>query len=232
MRVLIIFILIAVSQTGIAQSFTEKVSSFERLSVTRGIEATLYSSDSRELEFQISGIDREDVIIEEVNGKLRLKVSSEGLWEQIEEDDGWWVKVKIPYQSLLSLEVNTGAEVYVKDPIKSEQLDIEVSMGGELDANVESGSLFVQNTMGGIVEVTGTVEEFDVSSNMGAVTDASDLQAEFVRGKANMGGELKVHAKESFSGKASMGGYIRVYGNPERFRDSPSMGGEISNARH
>ena len=232
MRTIIFAGLLLLGQTGFAQSFKEKVSTFNRLSVSRGIEATLYASESTELEFRISGVDREDIVVEENNGMLKLKISSEGLWEQLEDEKNWYVKVNIPFQTLEALEVSTGANVYARDPIRSSQLEVESSTGGEIEASIEGGSLFLQNTMGGIMEISGKVDDLDVSCNMGAITDARDLVAAVVRAKANMGGELKVQATESFSGKASMGGYIRVYGNPERFRDSSTMGGEITNTRH
>ena len=228
MRFILLIVFISLGGSGFTQNYTESVDYFDRLTVSRGIEATLYASNDKVLEIQYAGIDRDDIIIQSSNGSLKLKVSSEALWDQIEEDDGWWVRVKIPYRHLEYLEVTTGAAVYVKDPLKEEQLDIETSMGGELDATVEIGSLFLQNSMGGVVDIVGTADELDIVGNMGAVTDASDLVAKVVQAKANMGAEMKVNCSESFSGKASMGGYIRVFGDPGRFRDSSSMGGEIS----
>ena len=228
MRYALFALFIIVGSYGFAQTITKPLDYFDRLTVSRGIEATLFASNEKTLEIQYAGIDLEDIIIQNVNGSLKLKVSSEALWDQIEEDDGWWVRVKIPYRHLEYLEVSTGASVYAKDPLKEEQLDIETSMGGELDVSVEIGSLFLQNSMGGVVDISGTTDELDIVGNMGAVTDASDLEAKVVKAKANMGAELKVNCTEDFSGKASMGGYIRVFGDPGRFRDSSSMGGEIS----
>ena len=43
-----------------------------------------------------------------------------------------------------------------------------------------------------------------------------------------MGAEIRVYAIKEFDGRANMGGYIRVSGDPVKFYESTSMGGEIS----
>ena len=213
-----------------AQNFTKSISQFDKLTLSRGVQATLIESDDQILEFQTYGVDRDDIIIEDDHGSLTIKVSSKGLWEQMQDND-WWVRVKIPYQRLEFLEVSTGATVFSKTTIKSDQLDLEATMGAEMDLHLEVKSLFLQGSMGSVVELAGVVEEFDVVTNMGAEIDASDLECLHVNAKANMGGTVTVNCTEDFYGKANMGGYIRVVGNPTRFRENASMGGDIS-SRH
>lgn len=227
MRVIITIVAVMLVSAVHAQDFTKTTSQFDKIVLSRGVEATLYESDDLTLEFQTLGVDEDDVIVQNIDGSLKIKVSSRALWDQMEEND-WWVKVKIPYRQLNYLEVSTGATVYSKNMLKEDQLDLEVSMGGEMDLHLEVKSLFLSASMGGVVDLVGMTDEFDVVSNMGAEVDASDLQSRHVNAKANMGGTMRVNCLEDFSGKAMMGGYIRVLGNPDRFRDSSGMGGEIS----
>jgi hypothetical protein len=227
MRSILFIAAVMLASAAYAQHFTKTTAEYDKLILARGVEATLYQSDDLTLEFTTFGVDKDEVIIQNINGSLRIKVSSKALWEQMEDND-WWVKVKIPYRRLSSIEVTTGATVYSKNILREHQLDLEASMGGEMDLQLDVKSLFLFATMGGIVDLTGTTEEFDVVTNMGAEIDASDLISQHVNAKANMGGTMKVNCSEDFSGKANMGGYIRVIGNPDIFRENSTMGGDIS----
>lgn len=230
MRVVLSFVALLLVSSLQAQHFTRSISQFDELTLSRGVQATLFESDDQTLEFQTFGVDREDIIIENDRGSLSIKVSSKGLWEQMQEND-WWVRVKIPYQRLEFLEVSTGAKVFSRNTIKSDQLDLEVTMGAEMDLQLEVRSLYLQCSMGGVVELAGTAEEFDVVTNMGAEIDARDLECLRVNAKANMGGSMTVNCTEEFYGKANMGAYIRVVGSPTKYRENATMGGDIS-TRH
>jgi hypothetical protein len=62
---------------------------------------------------------------------------------------------------------------------------------------------------------------------MGSEVDLSELLAEYAIVKSNMGSEVKVKVSKDFEGKANMGGEISVSGNPAKFYQSTTMGGEI-----
>ena len=230
MRVLLSFVALMLASSIQAQQFTQSISRFDKLTVSRGVQATLIESEDQTLEFQTFGIDRDDVVIENDNGSLEIKISSKALWERMQDND-WWIRVKIPYQRLELIEASTGATVFSRNTIKADMLDLEATMGAEMDLHLEVKSLFLQGSMGSVVELAGIAEEFDVVTNMGAEIDAGDLECLHVNAKANMGGTMTVNCTEDFYGKANMGGYIRVIGNPTRFRENTTMGGDIS-SRH
>lgn len=230
MRVLLSFVALMLASSIQAQQFTQSISRFDKLTVSRGVQATLIESEDQTLEFQTFGIDRDDVVIENDNGSLEIKISSKALWERMQDND-WWIRVKIPYQRLELIEASTGATVFSRNTIKADMLDLEATMGAEMDLHLEVKSLFLQGSMGSVVELAGIAEEFDVVTNMGAEIDAGDLECLHVNAKANMGGTMTVNCTEDFFGKANMGGYIRVIGNPTRFRENVTMGGDVS-SRH
>ena len=73
---------------------------------------------------------------------------------------------------------------------------------------------------------------FDVTASMGSEADLEGLVAKYVKAKSTMGSEIRINATEEFDGRATMGGYIKVSGNPDRFYENTSMGGDISGERN
>jgi len=168
------------------------------------------------------------VIVENSGNELRIKVASRAIWEEM-QDNHWWVRVEVPYESLMVAEALTGAKISANQTIVTKSLDLAVSMGGEIDVKIDVKDLYLDASMGGVAEIIGTVESLDVTASMGSEVDLQDLMAKYVKAKSTMGSEIRINASLEFDGKAIMGGYIRVSGDPDRFYQNTSMGGDISN---
>ena len=219
-------LLLLISTFASGQEFKKKIPSYRYLYVSRGVEAHLVYSDADEVTIRTKGLQPEDIIVEGGHDELRIKVATKGLWQEM-QDNYWWVKVEIPYQQLEGIEVKTGAKVWSDKPLRVGRLDMQVSMGARADLTLEADDLSLEATMGSIVELAGSADYLNVETSMGAEADLRKLKAGKVRAKANMGSQLQVTAMEEFDGQASMGSEIHLFGNPERFYRSTSMGGEI-----
>jgi len=226
MKNILATLLIFASFNGFAQSFTVELEAFDELKISRGVEALLYKSSSNEMEFEIKGLNKSDVIIEQSRHRLTIKVKTKALWEAMQEND-WSVKVKIPYESIELIDVSTGAVLKAESVIKTEDLFIDSSMGGVVDIAIKSKRVTIDTSMGAVTKIKGEVETANIDCNMGAVVRAYDLLAQSARVEASMGGIVKVYCTKEFDGSASMGGEITVKGNPEKSFESESMGGEI-----
>ena len=226
MRTLLILLATSVASMSYAQDFKKHFKSYTSLVVSRGVDARLVKSDSKDLSFTVHGISPEDVIVENSGNELRIKVATKALWQEM-EDNHWWVRVEVPYESLMAAEALTGAKISTSEPISVRSLDLSVSMGAELELNVDVKELYLDASMGGIAELEGTVESLDVTASMGSEVDLDDLTAKYVKAKSTMGSDMRVKATLEFDGRASMGGYIRVSGNPDRYYENTSMGGDI-----
>ena len=157
---------------------------------------------------------------------LTIKVRTKSLWESMQERD-WWVKVKIPYQEITSIDVSTGAEVEALNVIKSEELYIDATMGAVTDLEVDTQHLTVDSSMGAVTELEGKTSTLNVDASMGAVIKAYELEAKYVRAEASMGSEVKLFCSDEFDGSASMGAEITVKGKPQKWFENESMGGDI-----
>jgi hypothetical protein len=226
MRTLLVLFAISVASMSYGQDFKKHFNSYTSLVVSRGVDARLVKSNSKDLNFTIHGISPEDVIVENNGNELRIKVATKAIWQEM-QDNHWWVRVEVPYETLMAAEALTGAKISTSEPISVRSLDLSVSMGAELELNVNVKELYLDASMGGIAEVVGIVESLDVTASMGSEVDLDDLTAKYVKAKSTMGSDMRVNATLEFDGRASMGGYIRVSGNPDRYYENTNMGGDI-----
>jgi Putative auto-transporter adhesin, head GIN domain len=231
MKSLFLTLALIASTTLYAQEFTQEIGAFKYLEVSRGVDVTLVQSESREVTVRVHGVDPDAVIIENIRDELRIKISSKGLWQDL-NDGYWWVRVEVPFRQIYGMEASLGAKITAQDLIKVDDLDVELSTGAEIEIKVDVKELFVDVNMGSVLEMEGNTRFVDIRTSMGAEADLRDLEAMNVKARSSMGAVLSVTANEEFDGSASMGGVIRVYGNPEKFYESTSMGGDISGSRN
>jgi putative autotransporter adhesin-like protein len=220
----ILFILVTVNSFG--QTFKVQLKEFDELKVSRGVQATLIKSASTELEFELKGLEEDDIIIEQSNHRLTIKVRTKSLWEAMQEND-WSVKVKVPYQDIALIDVSTGAVVTSESVVTSEDLFLDSSMGGVIKLKIKTRRITIDSNMGAVTEIEGETETANIDSNMGAVVKAFKLIADNARVEASMGSIVKVYCTKEFDGSASMGAEISVKGNPEKSYENESMGGDI-----
>jgi len=223
--------MLSLSSIVLAQETTKTIDNYTTLIVSRGVDVRLIKSPSNEVKITTKGIKPNEVVIENHGDELIIKVSTKSLWLEM-QDNYWWARIELPYQTIDNIEVSTGAKITSLDLFKGDLLDLEVSMGGELELEVDLNELILDSNMGSVAEIVGRAEIVELSASMGAEIDLRDLQAEIVTAKSSMGAEVRVHANKEFSGRANMGGSIRVTGNPEKFYESTSMGGDIYASEH
>ncbi len=114
-----LFVLLALNSFG--QTFKKDLKPFTELKITRGIQANLVHSDATELSFEVKGVNKSDVIIEQDNNRLYIKVKSKALWETMQERS-WWVKVTIPYQKIETIDISTGARIESDGVLEADNL--------------------------------------------------------------------------------------------------------------
>ena len=226
MKKLLSTLLILISIDSFGQTFKVDVESFDELKISRGIEAVLIHSNDKEMSFEVKGVSKSDIIIEQSRHRLSIKVKTKALWETMQEND-WWVKVKIPYQELSLIDVSIGAALTSEAVVESDDLFIDSSMGGSIKLELKTAKLSVDTSMGSVINLTGQAKNVSYDANMGAVIKGYELKSKYANVESSMGAVVFVNCSYEFDGSASMGGEIKVKGNPEKSFESESMGGYI-----
>jgi hypothetical protein len=227
MKAIYTLVVLFLTTLSYAQEVTRKIDSYTSLIVSRGVDVRLVKSSSNEVKITTNGIDPNELITESRGDELVIKVATKSLWQEM-QDNHWWARVELPYKTIENLEISTGAKVSSKETFTGGLLDVQVSMGGEMELDVQVERLIIESSMGAMAEASGSAKKVELSASMGAEIDLRELTAENVQAKASMGSDVRVHATKEFDGRANMGGTIRVTGNPDKFYQSTSMGGDIS----
>ena len=226
MKTIFTLLLLGMASLLYGQEEVRTIDSYSSLIISRGVDVRLVKSNSNQIKITTNGIDPDYVVTESRGDELIIKIATKSLWQEM-QDNYWWARIELPYRMIDNMEVSTGAKLSSDEVFVGDFLDVQTSMGGELELDVKLSELIIDSSMGAVADLTGSATEIELSASMGAVIDLGDLKGVAVKAKSSMGAEIKVHATEEFNGRANMGGYIRVSGDPDKFYESTSMGGEI-----
>ena len=208
----------AVSLT--AQNSIEKtIGEFTELKVFDRIEVEMIKSNENKV--TISGKNNKDVVVNNKNGKLKIKMNIEKLF------DGNNTKVTLYYTTVDVLDANEGAKIYSNDEIKQFELDLRSQEGGTINAVCDVSYLNVKAVTGGIVEVSGKSKKQNISLLTGGVFKGENNETENTEVSINAAGEAYINASKVVDIKIRAGGDVFIYGNPETVNESKVLGGRV-----
>ncbi len=211
---------ILVSTLAVAQKPIEKsIGEFTNLKVYDLIDLELIKSDENKI--IISGKNSEDVLVNNKNGTLKIKMKLE---EAFDGDD---TKIKLHYTAVDVIDVNEGARVFSSDTIKQFEIDLSAQEGGKIKLNLDVKYANIRSVTGSNIETSGIAKHQDISIYTGGVYEGEDLKTEFTDVSVRIAGEAHVRAKTLVNAKIRAGGDVFIYGKPERVDESRVLGGRI-----
>lgn len=220
MKYIIALLAVFISTVGIAQESIEKtIGEFTELKVYDLIEVELIKSELDKV--IITGKNAEDVLVNNKNGTLKIKMNLE------EAYDGKETKVKLYYTKIDVIDVNEGAKALSKDTIKQFEIDLNAQEGGKIDVALDVTYANVRSVTGSNIKASGYAKHQDVSIYTGGVYLGKPLKTEFTDVSIRIAGEAHVNAKTLVKAKVRAGGDIFIYGKPERIDKSNIIGGYI-----
>ena len=203
-----------------AQNSIEKtIGEFSELKVFDLIKVELIKSNENKV--IISGRNKEDVLVNNKNGKLKIKMNLEEIF------DGNKTKVTLYYTSFDILDVNEGAKIFSNDEIKQFEIDLKAQEGGSINVICNVTYLNVKAVTGGIVEVSGHSKKQDISLLTGGIFKGENNDTENTDVSINAAGEAYVKASKVVDIKIRAGGDVFIYGNPETVNESRVFGGRV-----
>lgn len=220
MKTLVKVFMLFITTALLAQNPIEKsIGEFTELKVYDLIDVELVKSNENKV--VITGENVEDVLVNNKNGLLKIKMSLE------ESFDGNNTKVTLYYTSVDLIDVNEGAKVYSKDVIKQFEIDLKAQEGASIDLPVNVSYTNVKAVTGGWVKTSGTSKNQDISLLTGGVYKGSELKTEKTEVTINAAGEAYVNATNVVDIKIRAGGDVFIYGNPETVNESKVLGGRV-----
>lgn len=217
----IILLLVILISTGLnAQKPIEKsIGEFTELKVYDLIKVELIKS--KENKVIISGKNAEDVLVNNKNGTLKIKMNLEEIF------DGDKTKITLYYASLDVIDANEGSKIYSEDIIKQFEIDLKAQEGAMVNVALDVTYANIKAVTGGIIETTGTAKSQDISLSTGGIYKGEILGTEQTKVTINAAGEAYVKASKLVDIKIRAGGDVYIYGNPETVNESRVLGGRV-----
>ena len=203
-----------------AQEAVEKaVGSFSEVKVYDLIHLKMVKSNENRV--VVSGKNRKDVEVLNKNGKLKIRMNIE------ESYDGNDTKVILYYTTVDVIDANEGSKVTVNEPIEQYEMDLKTQEGAEITAVLKTTYANFRAVTGGIINVTGTSKNQDISIFTGGVFNGKDFVTEHAEVSVNAAGEAYVNATTYMDVRLKAGGNVYIYGEPKEVNESRVLGGRI-----
>ncbi|MFV0541418.1 MAG: head GIN domain-containing protein [Aestuariibaculum sp.] len=220
MKTLVKLLVLLITTVITAQTSIKKsVGEFQELKVYDLIEVELVKSNENKVE--IMGENRENVVINNKNGILKIKMSIDKIF------DGNATHVKLYYTTVDIIDVNEGAKVKSKDTVKQYEISLKAQEGGEINVPISTDYTNIKSVTGGIIKASGTSKMQNISIATGGIYEAKDLKTEKTEVSIKAAGEASVRASKLVDVKIRAGGDVYIYGNPETINESKVFGGRI-----
>ncbi|MEP5256003.1 MAG: head GIN domain-containing protein [Winogradskyella arenosi] len=201
------------------ESIEKNLGSFSTVKVFDLIHLKMIASNENKV--VISGKNRKDVEVVNNNGKLKIRMNIR------ESYDGEDTVVQLYFTSVDEIDANEGAKVTLKAPLKQYEIDLRTQEGAEITAELETTYANLRAVTGGIINVSGSSKQQDISIYTGGEVNAKTLITERTEVSINAAGEAYIYASETVDAKVKAGGSVFIYGKPKEVNESTMLGGTI-----
>ncbi len=217
----LVFAFIFISAFVIAQEkVTMNLGDFHTVKTYRGLNVELIKADDAKI--IIDGNRSSEVTVKNNNGTLKISMS---IAHTFSADD---VMVYLYFQDDIDvIDANEGSRIYSDEVIKQEKITAKAQEAGRIKFEIDTEQLDVTVVSGGQVNLKGSSKNQNVKSNTGGIYKGERLETEYTKVSSYTGGSASVKASVLVDAKASTGGTISISGEPEEVKKSESLGGYI-----
>lgn len=201
------------------KSIEKSIGDFNELKVYDLIEVELIKSNENKA--IITGSNTEDVVINNKNGTLKIKMNIGKIF------DGTNTKVTLHYKALDIIDANEGAKIYSTDVIKQFEISLKAQEGSSIQVPLDVSYTNIKAVSGGSIKTKGISKSQNVSLLTGGLYRGEELETNKTDVSINAAGEAHVKASKLVNAKVRAGGDVYVYGNPETINENTAFGGRI-----
>lgn len=180
---------------------------FNSIKVSDKIDLRLILSDENRIE--ISGEKSEDVVVNNQNGNLKIRMKTT---ELLQGND---IIAQLYYKNIDEIVANSGSLVSSDEILTAQSLKLRANQGSEIDLKVEVKKLDITTNSGGQITLAGSTELQEIVSNSGGFYDGENLKSLHTKVTVNAGGKADIYASETAEAKTRAGGEIHIWGGAE-----------------
>jgi len=204
------------------------VGSFHGIDVATGIELTLTKGATEEVAVSASEKEfRDKIVTEVVNGILKIHYETKtGAINRRNESKH--LRAYVSYKTLDLLHVTTGADVNIVGILEAQKLDLRANTGGLVKAEINIGSLKVDQNTGSKITLSGKVDNLEADGDTGSKFMGENLNTNTCSVEMSTGAGIYISVEKELNVKANTGGYIKYKGNAGVREIRTNTGGTVS----
>ena len=187
------------------------VTGFHAVEISAGIDLYFSQGDDAVAISAANTSDRDRILTEVTsNGVLKIYIKSDGFhWNQRGDRK---LKAYVSCKKLDALRASGGSDVYIKDVVKGDKLDMSLSGGSDLKGKLEVGNLLVTISGGSDSYISGKASQLSVNASGGSDFHGYDLSAEECNVQASGGSDIYITANKALTVSASGGSDVSYKG--------------------
>lgn len=214
-------LLLLISTVAFAQETVKReLGNFDEIKIFNGLNVTLKKSAKSSIE--ITGKKSEEVVVKNVNGRLKLSMRFPDTFNSDE------AAITIFYADEISvIDANEGSYVTVDGTLKQEHVELKVQEGAMIDLDIKTKYLEAKSVTGGTIIVSGKAENQTIEATTGGNYKAYDLKSNYTTATAASGSLVRVTVSELLDAKVRFGGTIKYKGEPKEVKTKKIIGGTI-----
>jgi hypothetical protein len=172
-------------------------------------------------------IEADEDLIEKIRTEVRgdmLHIDMKWDWSWDDHD----ITVYVDFDKLELLQISGASNVKATTPIRAEDLEVSVSGAGDMDLELDTGSLDITISGAGDVNVSGSTQTQKIRLSGAGDYKAQHLKSKYTNARASGAGSAVVFASDEIEAYASGASSVKYYGDPEREKTNASGAGSIS----
>jgi hypothetical protein len=218
-----VFLLFACSSPASVEKENRKVSGFNAIKISSGIDLYVTMGDEEKVTIVADGDIIDEIITEVKDGVLKI--------HQKEHLFNWmWNKERKAYvtvKTLKKIEASAGSDVKSENTITGDNLELDISSGSDLKMNVEVEKLSLESSSGSDANLSGKAKYFKADASSGSDINASELKTKICEVEVSSGSDASVNVSDQLVARASSGGDITYSGDPQDKDIHKSSGGGV-----
>jgi hypothetical protein len=182
------------------------VHGFHAIEGSAGIEIIINKGDKEELAVSVGDLSYLDEVRTVVENGV-LKINRTDNWKLWNQWKNWKVKVYVSYTNLDAVKATSGSTLTGTD--------------------IQLNSLRAHFNSGGIITLTGSVDDLNVDGNSGGQFRGYSLIANVCRASLSSGAGVQVTVNKEISARANSGGFMRFKGDARILDINVNSGGSV-----
>lgn len=186
---------------------------FTGLHVYNGIQVILTQGDSPSAKVIADESLVDAVVVEQQGSNVNIN------WKPIKSSKKRWTnrtaKVYLTYKQLSLVESADGSSITTEGTLKGEKLEINVSSGAIIRAEVDCSEIYLKNNSGANALIKGKALRMDLDGSSGSNTNTIELDVQYAKVNGSSGANIRLMASKELQVIASSGSSIRYKGNAE-----------------